>query len=180
MSTPSGAVLFGHSVAMDGETVVVGASGMNSQPGFDTIFDTNVNNQGAAYVFTPQTAGDPSVWVLRATLQADDGGGGDQFGRSVAISEDTIVVGAPGDVGPGGSRNTAAYVFTRADPGSPTSTWTQTAKLQPNGYQYGRSVSVDGNIIAVYWTGEVSVYVLNTPGDPTSWALEATISQSRR
>ena len=177
MSTPSGAVLFGHSVAMDGETVVVGASGMNIQPGFDTIFDTNINNQGAAYVFTPQTAGDPTAWVLRVTLRADDGGGGDQFGRSVAISGDTIVVGAPGDVGPGGSRNTAAYVFTRADPGSPTSNWTQTAKLQPNGYNIGRSVSVDGNIIAVYGQ-EVSVYVLNTPGDPTSWALEATISQS--
>ena len=165
---------FGHSVAIDGETLVVGASGMEwagSNP-------TGVgSNQGVVYVYTPQTAGDPSVWVLRATLRADDGGGGDQFGRSVAISEDTVVVGAPGV-----ESNVRAYVFTRADAGSPTGTWTQTAKLFPEAFTatqgYGTSVSVDGGVAAVgcYPKEKASVFVRATPGDPAStWSHEATL-----
>ena len=165
---------FGHSVAIDGETLVVGASGMSwagSNP-------TGVgSNQGVVYVYTPQTSGDPTAWVLRATLRADDGGGGDQFGRSVAISEDTVVVGAPGV-----ESNVRAYVFTRADAGSPTGTWTQTAKLFPEAFTatqgYGTSVSVDGGVAAVgcYLEEKASVFVRATPGDPAStWSHEATL-----
>ena len=165
---------FGHSVAIDGETLVVGASGMSwagSNP-------TGVgSNQGVVYVYTPQTSGDPTAWVLRATLRADDGGGGDQFGRSVAISEDTVVVGAPGV-----ETNVRAYVFTRADAGSPTGTWTQTAKLFPEAFTatqgYGTSVSVDGGVAAVgcYPKEKASVFVRATPGDPAStWSHEATL-----
>jgi uncharacterized protein (DUF2345 family) len=57
-----------------------------------------------------------------AEITASDGTSGDDFGASVAMSGNTIVVGAPGQVGVG-----AAYVFT----GSGTN-WNQVAKLTPS------------------------------------------------
>ena len=90
--------------------MVVGASGMywNDDGGHSTGGE---NRKGSAYVFTPASRGD-YVWVLRATLLADDGSEGDQFGRSVAMFGDTIVVGAPGR-----STNGNAYVFSRIEAG---------------------------------------------------------------
>jgi surface protein len=156
---------FGHSVAIDGNTLVVGESALGGA------------NAGVAHVYThTHPTGDPTGWILRATLQADDGRSYDEFGRSVAISGDTIVVGAPGF-----TPNGVAYVFTRTDAGSPTATWTQTAKLRPSFTDtntYGQSVSVDGNLAAVgcYLKEKASVFVRDLPGDPTSsWSLEATL-----
>ena len=58
-------------------------------------------------------------------LLADDGAANDDFGRSVSIDGDTMVIGAFGD----GGRRGSAYVFTRATAGDLTSGWTQVAKL---------------------------------------------------
>ena len=65
----------GRSVALDGDTAVVGAPGGIS---------------GSAYVFT-RTAG---VWTEQAKLTAPDGELGDSLGQSVALDGDTAVVGA--------------------------------------------------------------------------------------
>ena len=99
---------FGYSVAIDGNTAVVGAPGSNS-------------NAGAAYVFvfTEADDDDDGVWSQVAKLTASDGAANDEFGISVAIDGDTIVVGAhqnddddqviTDDVADSG----AAYVFTK-------------------------------------------------------------------
>ena len=168
---------FGHSVAVHGETMVVGASGMywNDDGGHSAGGE---NNKGSAYVFTPASRGDYNIWVLRATLLADDGSKGDHFGRSVAIFGDTIVVGAPGR-----STNGNAYVFTRTEAGSPDSNWTLSAKLSSpfsDTQSFGRSVSVDGNHASVGdpLQEKAHVFVRNTPGDFTAsddWSLEATV-----
>ena len=71
---------FGISVAVDGETVVVGAPGD----------DDNGTDSGSVYVFT-NTNG---VWSQAAKLTASDGATLDYFGQSVAVSGDTILVGA--------------------------------------------------------------------------------------
>ena len=84
--------VFGDSVAADGATVVIGASGSLSSP-------------GAAYVFV-DSAG---TWLLEQELLAPDGANGDWFGEDVAIEGNTVVVGAPAHQGTG-----AAYVFTRS------------------------------------------------------------------
>ena len=61
--------------------------------------------------------GDPTAWVLRATLRADDGRAGTINSAEASRSaSDTIVVGAPGV----DTQRCRAYVFTRADAGSPT------------------------------------------------------------
>src|SRR5262245_10087244 len=102
---------FGSSVAISGETVVVGASNGHVAAG---------GNPGSAYVFV-RSGG---VWTQQQKLLASDAAAGDQFGQSVAISGETVVVGArAGDVAPGGNPG-SAYVFVRNG-----GVWTQQQEL---------------------------------------------------
>ena len=101
---------FGDSVAISGNTLVVGA--LNATVGGNPA-------QGAAYVFTEPSSGWADT-TQTAKLTASDGAAGDCFGCSVSISGNTVVVGAVsatviGDnVGPG-----AAYVFGQSQAASP-------------------------------------------------------------
>jgi hypothetical protein len=123
----AGADLFGSSVAIHGETVVVGASG-------DDYY------KGAAYVFVRRGG----HWFQKAKLTAQGGAPPDQFGFSVAISGETIVVGANQADGSKGS----VCVFAR-DGGS----WTQQTKLNANdgeeGDRFGNSVAIRDETIVV-------------------------------
>ncbi len=124
---------FGRAVAIHGDTAVVGAPLHNAIGG----------DSGAAYVFRKVY----STWVQEAKLLPSDLAPLDNFGASVAISNDTIVVGAPlrNDVG---DNSGTAYVFTRS-----YSTWTQQAKLTPLDLapldEFGRAVSIDKDMIVV-------------------------------
>src|SRR2546425_2432376 len=84
---------FGYSVATNGNTVVVGAYGKNS-------------NTGAAYIFE-RNQGGAENWGQVQKLTASDAAVNDQFGRSVAIDLDTVVVGGLGK----NSFTGAAYIF---------------------------------------------------------------------
>ena len=111
--------LFGGSVSIDGDTMVIGAY----------KDDDKGLNSGSAYVFTRDTTGGiTSGWTQVAKLTADDGAAGDYFGRSVSIDGDTVVIGAYFD-DDDGSNSGSAYVFTRVTAGDITSGWTQVAKL---------------------------------------------------
>ncbi len=83
---------FGRIVAVDGDTVVVGAYREDSNA--TGVNGDQANNSaiqaGAAYVFT-RTGG---VWSQQAYLKASNTDGGDRFGWAVAVSGDTVVVGA--------------------------------------------------------------------------------------
>ena len=79
--------LFGVSVAISGETVVVGASRDDGAAG---------GNQGSAYVFV-RSGG---AWSLQQKLEASDAAADDEFGFSVAISGETVVVGSVALEGP--------------------------------------------------------------------------------
>ncbi|WP_437301409.1 hypothetical protein [Sorangium sp. So ce426] len=128
---------FGSSVALAGDTAVVGA------PSDDV--GTNAN-QGSAYVFTSSG----TSWSQQAQLAATDGAATDSFGNSVAIAGDTAVVGAPFDeVGIGANENQGtAYVFVRSG-----TSWAQQAQLvATNGAasdNFGWSVALAGNIAVV-------------------------------
>lgn len=98
---------FGISVALDGDTALVGAPNVNTGPGFFT---------GAAFVFVR----DAGVWTQQRMLSAGDGVADDQFGISVALEGDTALVGAWGDDGGMGS----AHAFVRSG-----TTWTFQQKL---------------------------------------------------
>jgi hypothetical protein len=100
--------------------VVIGASTKNS-------------NTGAAYVFVWSG----TTWSQQAELTASDAAAGDVFGRSVAISGSTAVVGAPAK----NSATGAAYVFVQSG-----TTWSQQAEVAASdaaaGDQFGYSVAI--------------------------------------
>lgn len=148
--------LFGGAVAISGETVVIGAIGEASNArGVDRLQSNNTaGDSGAVYVF----ARDGISWAQQAYLKASNGEVGDQFGSAVAISGNTLVVGAQsedsGATTVNGSQTDnnaplrgAAYVFVRNE-----STWTQQAYLKP-GYasskSFGAAVSVTGDTVVV-------------------------------
>lgn len=82
---------FGGSVAVSGDTVVVGSFGEDSSStGVDSTPDELASFAGAAYVFTRSGV----IWSQQVYLKASNAGYGDGFGSSVAASGDTIVVGA--------------------------------------------------------------------------------------
>ena len=132
---------FGHSVAVSGDTVVVGAWVDNVGPNA---------NQGSAYVFVKPGGG----WVSAtetAKLTASDGAGNDRLGQSVAVSGDTVVGGAYFDnVGTNADQG-SAYVFVK--PGGGWASATETAKLTASDGagtdRLGPSVAVSGDTVVV-------------------------------
>ncbi len=129
---------FGYSVAIDGDTAVVGAPGSNS-------------NAGAAYVFvfTEADDDDDGVWSQAAKLTASVPAANDEFGISVAIDGETIVVGAhQNDADENDNDEGAAYVFTRV-----SGIWGQKAKLTASDAaendEFGISVAVHGETVVV-------------------------------
>jgi hypothetical protein len=131
---------FGQSVDISGSTLVVGAYNA----------DVMGSNQGVAYVYERNQNGGDN-WGLRATLTASDAEDNDFFGRSVAISGDTIVVGANYEDGVGGNNCGAAYVFQRNKNGADY--WDQVAKLTASDAQdgdaFGGSVAISNGRIIV-------------------------------
>lgn len=89
---------FGYAVAVSGNTVVCGAP---AEDGGGTGVNPPINNgafdSGAAYVF----ARSGTTWTQQAYLKASNTGNIDQFGIAVAVSDDTVVVGAPREDGSG-------------------------------------------------------------------------------
>ncbi len=141
--------LFGLSVAISGATVVIGAPGS----------DARAADSGAAYVFSRDGRG---RWTRQAELVAGDAIGGERFGTSVAVSDDTALVGAPGvpfEGTPG-----SAYVYARNDSGE----WSQQARLVASdgttGKAFGVAVSLTGTTALIgaerddargRWSGDV-------------------------
>ena len=83
---------FGRAVALSGDTLVVGAPyEASSATGVDgDQADDDRPKSGAAYVFVR----DGVTWVQQAYLKASNTDAYDEFGYSVALSGDTLVVGA--------------------------------------------------------------------------------------
>jgi hypothetical protein len=154
LTASDGVEEFGSSVAINesGNTIVVGAAGAE--------IGTN-EGQGAAYVFTEPTMNGVTAWANEnggAKLYANDGEARDFFGDSVAISENTVVVGAPGagtKVGTPPAAPGAAYVFVEPASGvwvTPTTTPTYNAKLTTSGGgvagdALGTAVAIRGNTV---------------------------------
>ncbi len=133
---------FGHSIAISGDIIVVGAEGYNYG---------NQVSQGAVYVFRLQDNewGWGSEWQQVAKLIAKDGKGGDHFGSSVDISGDKIVVGAYlDDVGLDGFFQGSTYIFEKRFNG-----WEQFFKLTAEdgakGDNFGNAVAISGETIIV-------------------------------
>ena len=124
---------FGFSVALSGDTAVIGAY-------WD---DDGFTHQGSAYVFTRSG----TTWTQQKKLTAPVGVTDQQFGYSVAVSDDTVLVGAVGDRVGANDDQGSAYVFTRTG-----NDWTQEAQLVAVGGAAG-----DGAGQAVGLSGDSAV-----------------------
>lgn len=166
---------FGESVAISGNTVVVGA-----------FFDDTVrgDSAGSAYVYT-RTG---TLWTEQQHLTASDGAAIDDFGHSVAISGNTILVGATGGNTPEGVNSGTAYVYTRSG-----IQWTEQQELvasdgsAPEDF-FGSSVALSGNtaIIGEFFddlnAGENagSAYIFTTPSVTVSGRVSTPSGASLR
>jgi hypothetical protein len=179
---------FGNSVAVSGDTIVVGAwgedssaTGVNGDQGDNSAVDS-----GAAYVFVRNGTN----WTQQAYLKASNTDAGDTFGSSVAVSGDTVVVGAGGGLGASGGEASyatgvngdqsdnsapgagAAYVFVRTG-----TTWNQQAYLKASntdaGDRFGRSLALSGDTVVAGASAEYS-NATGVNGDQTDNSLPAS------
>jgi len=124
---------FGVSVGIDGDTIVVGTP-THALPGRVV--------SGAVYVFVHSNG----AWTQQAKLTAADGAAGDDFGTSVGISGDTVVVTAPRKQVGANECQGAVYVFARSG-----DTWTHQATLTASDGQaddyLGWSLDIDGDTV---------------------------------
>ncbi len=148
---------FGYAVDISGDTIVVGrpweisaATGVNGDQ-----TDASAVESGAAYIFVR----DAGVWSQQAYLKASNTDPWDEFGSSVTISGDTVVVGAIFEDGGGSGVNSeqilnkafasgAAYVFVRN-----SVTWTHQAYLKAlvpyqNAF-FGWALDIHGDLLAI-------------------------------
>jgi len=133
--------LFGISVAVSGDVIIVGAQ----------YHDEGAATAGAAYVYRLEAGG----WVFEDKLTASDPTAGAWFGNSVAIDGDVATVGAWGE-SENGALAGAAYVF-RANAGI----WSEEAKLTASDGGvvdfYGWAVAIEGDLAAVGAIGDDEV-----------------------
>jgi hypothetical protein len=166
-SNPDAGDLFGGEVAISGNTIVVGASGEDSNArGINgDQNDNSASYAGAAYVFVRNNG----VWSQQAYLKASNAESDDAFGSDVSISNNTIAVGAMdessnaqgvnGDQDNNGAEYAgAAYVFVRSD-----NSWSQEAYVKASNTdvgevweEFGADIAISGNTLVVGATHEDS------------------------
>jgi hypothetical protein len=144
----------GFSVAIDGDTLLIGAPFANE-------------SQGKAYVFTRSG----TDWTPQATLAADDGAAWDRFGLSLKVVGDTAIVGSPSAAIGANSYQGAAYVYARN-----AGAWSLQTKLTASdgaAYdEFGVSVALDADTAVVgahyadvVFSGQGAAYAFVRNGD---------------
>ena len=179
---------FGISVALSGDTLAVGATGEDSiTQGVGTVpddLDPDANS-GAVYIFVRTGIS----WNEEAYIKAPNTGDQDEFGISVALSGDTLAVGAHGEDSDSmdiivpdnnsASNSGAVYVFTRSE-----TIWSEQAYIKASNIgaldRFGNSISLSGDTLAVgaseedTWRGAVYVFTRNA----TTWSEQAYLKAS--
>jgi hypothetical protein len=151
---------FGSSLALSGDTLVVGAPLEDRAVVAAVLADSPslrgapVESSGAAYVFVRKAG----LWSQQAQLSATDAPANALFGGSVAISDDTIAVGAEGHAGDDGTQiaTGATYLFVRTD-----GAWSQQQRLTASNASswdaFGASVALFADTLVVGAYGEASL-----------------------
>ncbi len=159
---PSG---WGIPIGISGDTCVMGAH-IDKENGFYA---------GAVYVYRF----DGSEWVAEQKLMALDGQDEDYFGYGAAISDGTIIIGAPGD-DDNGEDSGSVYVFRHNG-----TEWEQTQKLMPaireHDNVFGTYVSISGNLCVIgadFWDVDVPCQVYVFRFDGNTWNEETSFTFS--
>jgi hypothetical protein len=169
---------FGHAVAFDGDTLVVGApgessgaAGVNGAQG-----DTSAPNAGAVYVFKRTSTGAGFAWTQQAYIKASNARANARFGNAVAVSGTTLVVASEGESSgtsgvDGDQADTSApgagalYVFDRS-----SGPWVQKAYLKASsaggGARFGAAIAFSSGTIVVGAPGDASA-ATGIDGDAT-------------
>ncbi|MBW4442205.1 MAG: DUF4347 domain-containing protein [Plectolyngbya sp. WJT66-NPBG17] len=158
---------FGYSVAISGNTAIVGSY----------LDDDKGTNSGSAYIH--QFNG--TSWVQQSKLTASDGAASDFFGYSVAISGNTAIVGSYFDDDKG-TDSGSAYIYQFNG-----TSWVQQSKLTASDGAasdfFGYSVAISGNtaIVGSYFdddkgTDSGSAYIYQFNG--TSWVQQSKLTAS--
>jgi len=162
---------YGSSVAIDGDVILVGAP--------LAVVD-GVEEAGSVHVFKRKQG--HAQWEHVARLVAGEPVPGGQFGKSVAIDNGRIIAGAPNAPLKEGHPVGFAYIFDH-DPAS--SLWKRTTQLGVTDVvddsQFGRSVAVSGNTVAVGRTnnsGKGSIYLYDYDG--TNWRKTTVLQPGYR
>ncbi len=174
--------LFGYSVSISGDTVVVGAHGEDSNA--TGVNGDQSNNQahgsGAAYVFVRN--GD--TWIQQAYLKASNTDASDGFGAKVAISGDTVVIGAAseasGATGVNGNQNGngtpyagAAYVFQRNGTSWSQETYLKASNSDTDDRFVPVAVCGETLVVGAYREGSASTGVNGDQNDNSAWQAGA-------
>lgn len=166
-SIPKAGDLFGSAVAIDRDTIVVGAVGNDS---IDENGD-DAPEMGAVYIFT--RSGDQ--WQQQAKIEPEDGVKADYFGNSVAIAGERIVVGASGkDLG---NTSDAGKVYTFYRSGTQ---WYQSQSITAPDLEandnFGASLDIDGPRVVIGAPSDDRVgaaFIFYRTG--STWAQESKI-----
>ncbi|WP_299886163.1 tail fiber domain-containing protein [uncultured Lacinutrix sp.] len=158
---------FGDRVAIDGDIAAVTA-----------YADSSI--AGQVYIFVNDGVGN---WTEQTILSASDAFANDDFGRSVAIEGNKLVVGAISQTNTSGIASGKAYLFEYDGAG----TWTETAIFEPSdgadGDRFGEDIDIEGDMVLVgarnaYVGGGAYSYKDNGNGTWTENALEPTIASN--
>jgi len=167
---PSSNDNFGRSVAISGNLAIVGSP----------LDDDVANETGSAYIYARTS---DNTWVLQTKVTASDASSNDNFGLSVAISDNLAIVGSYQD-DDAGSNSGSAYIYANTT----GNTWVQQAKVTASdasaGDNFGRSVAISGNlaIVGSYQDDDVasssgSAYIYaNTTGN--TWVQQTKVVAS--
>lgn len=149
--------LFGYTIALSGDTLAVGAYLEDSfAGGIDgDQTDDSADGSGAVYVFTRRG----ESWTQQAYIKGHAKSGGAQFGRALALSGDTLVVGAPADGRGGAGIDPAPGADPLPDSGSVhvfrrrNGSWESENHLKASdaaaGDLFGSAVALSGDTLAV-------------------------------
>lgn len=182
--------MFGDSVGLHKDTIVVGASREASAQttitnGTGTPTNSGKSYSGAVYVYKRTS----NIWNQEAYIKASNADVWDTFGTAVSIYEDTIAVSAPSESssqttitnGSGTSADNssyqsgAVYIYTRSGV-----TWSQQSYIKPAnsaaGVRLGSSVSLSKNLLAVGASYESSNQTSITNGETASTDVSAAES----
>lgn len=141
---------FGYSMSGSGMTLAVGAP----NHAYNDVGSGYHANGGAVYIW--KWSGNPAAWSLEQKITADDAQDNANFGWSVSVDDDRLIVGAPNHT-TNSVASGAAYIFNRVAGAAGTRVWTQAAKIVPTGTNAANAGDKFGYTVSIQQTSNTAI-----------------------